>query len=139
MPWERRLEVLRTLWLLKKNDAGFDWLGIYRLDNQSEGLVVSCYWGEATDHTHIPLDRGICGAAIREDKTLNIPQVRADPRFIACSIKTQSELVVPIRNSQGIAVAEIDIDSNQVDYFSAEKVAAVEACAQKLSPLFETN
>lgn len=137
-PWAARLRCLERLWNLKQLYANFDWLGIYRRGEEDpKELVLSAYFGEPTEHIRIPVDRGICGAAIRENRTLNIPNVRADPRFIACSLKTQSELVVPILNSKGDAIAEIDIDSNTPNAFSAEKIAAVEALALELAQIDE--
>jgi len=135
MPWPQRLTILSELHNLRKRYEDFNWIGIYRRMPGTEDLVVSCYIGEPTEHIRIPVSNGICGAAIRENKSLNIENVRADPRFIACSIKTRSELVVPIRNQAGEAIAEIDIDSNKLAAFSPDKVAAVEALASKLSKL----
>ena len=131
--WNCRIDALRQLQALRNQYPDFDWIGIYRLASQtSKTLALSVYIGEQTEHTEIPLERGICGAAVREAKTLNISNVHEDPRFIACSIKTQSELVVPIRTASNQIVAEIDIDSNTPGNFSPEKVAAVEAAANRL-------
>ncbi len=139
LPWAHRLQCLQKLNDLKKKYAGFDWIGIYRRDEfKKDDLIVSAYLGEPTDHVRIPVQEGICGAAIRENRSLNIANVRADPRFIACSVRTQSEIVVPIQNSLGEAIAEIDIDSNTLDYFQPEKVAYVEACARDLSQILTT-
>lgn len=132
--WPNKLAALEILWALKAQYKNFDWIGIYRRALQDE-LTVSTYIGEPTEHIRIPVDQGICGAAIRENKTLNIADVQSDPRFIACSIKTKSELVVPIRNSKGEALAEIDIDSNLPHYFSSDIVKVVELAANRLSSM----
>jgi len=137
-PWSSRIEALGQLQSLRNQYSDFDWIGIYRLPSQtSKTLALSVYIGEHTEHTEIPLESGICGAAVREEKTLNISNVHEDPRFIACSIKTQSELVVPIRTSSNRITAEIDIDSNTPSNFSPEKVAAVEAAADRLGKISE--
>jgi L-methionine (R)-S-oxide reductase len=137
-PWSTRVEALSTLKNLQVHYSDFDWIGIYRRALPAQDLLVlSTYIGEYTQHTEIPISEGICGAAVREERTLNIPNVHADPRFIACSIKTQSELVVPIRNSSDRVVAEIDIDSNTLENFSSEKIASVEAAANQLGQLPE--
>jgi GAF domain-containing protein len=57
------------------------------------------------------VSEGICGAAVATGETLVIDDVRADPRYLACSLETQSEIVVPIR-VRGKIVGEIDIDSH---------------------------
>lgn len=140
--WGARLEALEILWKLKQEHSGFDWIGIYRREPGQSELILSTYIGPPTAHTRIPIDKGICGAAIRENATLNVPDVHKDNRFIACCVRTRSELVIPIRNNDGEAVAEIDIDSNQLNYFSKEIEQRVEAAAQRLAEipdLFEFN
>ena len=64
--------------------------------------------------------------------TLNVPDVSADPRFIACSTKTRSELVVPVRDTSGHIVAEIDVDSDSSAAFGTEEIEAVEEAARVL-------
>lgn len=102
-----------------------DWIGIYYKENylhqiESTDLIIGPYIGEETEHIRIPLNRGFCGMALREEKTVNVDDVNADDRHIACSLKTKSELVVPIADRKGRFVAELDIDCNQLKAFSPE-------------------
>jgi GAF domain-containing protein len=137
-PWPSRLQILRKLFDLKKRYKVFDWVGIYRIHPKlKDTLELATYLGAPTDHIRIPISKGICGAAIREERTLNIPNVKSDPRFIACSLSTESELVVPIRNLAGKIVAEIDIDSDEPNAFSNTHIASVEACAQQIGRILE--
>jgi hypothetical protein len=50
----------------------------------------------AYPHTRIPLNRGICGAAASQRLTAIVDDVNSDPRYLACSLETKSEIVVPI-------------------------------------------
>ena len=134
-PWPQKIQALEILWALKAANPTFDWIGIYRRSKNTEMLTVSAYIGEPTEHIHIPLDQGICGAAIRENKLLNIPDVRADSRFIACSIRTRSELVIPIHNKRGEAIAEIDIDSNTPNAFTTEHERIVRLACERLGSI----
>ncbi len=93
----------------------FDWTGIYLLDG--DVLRLSAYRGAPSPHTEIPVGKGICGAAVAEKATLNIPDVNADPRYLACSLETKSEIVVPIMRGEKIW-GEIDIDSHTPAAFS---------------------
>lgn len=136
-PWASRLKALRLLANLKKKYDVYDWVGIYRLTESQQELTLSAFLGSPTPHLHIPVSEGICGAAVREDRTINVPNVMADPRFIACSLTTQSELVVPIRNAEGRVVAELDIDSDAPDAFTPERIAQAEATADMLSKIPE--
>jgi GAF domain-containing protein len=96
----KALEALQreTVELVRREMKGYDWVGYYMLDPADEDfLVLGPYSGAATEHTRIPVSEGICGAAVATGETLVIDDVRADPRYLACSIETQSEIVVPLR------------------------------------------
>ncbi|GEM_PF-4070966 len=102
-----------------------DWIGIYYKTEyisgtKSEDLVLGPYIGESTDHVKIPISEGLCGLALREDRVVNVEDVQSDERHIACSLKTKSELIIPLRNSFGDSIAELDIDSNRLSAFSKE-------------------
>ena len=110
-----------------------DWTGIYLVEG--EVLVLHNYLGEPSPHTVIPIGRGICGAAVAEQRTLVVPDVRADPRYLACSVKTRSEIVVPIAKL-GYVFGEIDIDSHTPDAFTSFDRRTLEEVARRLAGLF---
>jgi GAF domain-containing protein len=95
--------------LLKDAIPYYTWVGIYLLDGNE--LVLGPFLGEPSPHTRIPLGRGICGAAASEKATIVVDDVNADPRYLACSVETRSEIVVPIMED-GEVLGEIDIDSD---------------------------
>jgi L-methionine (R)-S-oxide reductase len=96
--------------VLKAEMTRYSWVGIYLLHGNE--LVLGPYLGRPSPHTRIPLGRGICGAAASEKATIIVDDVNADPRYLACSIDTQSEIVVPIMRNR-VVLGEIDIDSDQ--------------------------
>jgi GAF domain-containing protein len=81
-----------------------------------------------TPHTRIQLNQGICGAAASTGKTVVVDDVNADPRYLACSIETKSEIVAPVF-VRGKVVGEIDIDSHFPAAFGSEDRKLVEHCA----------
>lgn len=110
--------------------AHYRWVGIYRLEERT--LVLEAWDGpQATEHTRIPLDRGICGRAAREGATVIVDDVRSAPEYLACFRETRAEIVVPIR-AGGRVVGEIDIDGNEVGAYDASDRAFLEAVAAKL-------
>ncbi|QDK40743.1 hypothetical protein DOM21_04585 [Bacteriovorax stolpii] len=119
-------KVLAWLETLKsKQPAVCDWVGIYYKESylhklNSTDLVLGPFIGEHTDHVRIPIDRGFCGMALREERTVNVADVTKDSTHIACSLKTRSELVVPIADKAGHFVAELDIDCNRLAAFTPE-------------------
>ncbi len=109
---------------------GWNWCGIYRLEG--EVLVLDEYVGAATDHTHIPVGRGVCGTAVAENSNQVIPDVQALDNYLACSLETKSELVVLIREGSTI-LGQIDIDGHKVGQFSCEEEAFLERMGVILS------
>lgn len=116
---------------LLKEKPDYSWVGIYLLDGNE--LVLGPYLGKPSPHTRIPLGRGICGAAATEKQTIIVDDVNADPRYLACSVETQSEIVAPIM-LDGVVLGEIDIDSDRRAAFGDEDRALVEAVAAMLAP-----
>jgi GAF domain-containing protein len=74
------------------------------------------------------LNQGICGAAASTGQTLIVDDVNTDPRYLACSLETRSEIVVPIIH-QGRVLGEIDIDSDQPAAFTSQDRELLEAAA----------
>jgi GAF domain-containing protein len=116
--------------LLKDGVPHYTWVGVYVLDG--EELVLGPFLGKPSPHTRIPLGRGICGAAATEKATIVVDDVNADPRYLACSIETKSEIVVPIMRD-GEVFGEIDIDSDQPAAFGAADRALLEPVAALLA------
>src|SRR5271169_6665556 len=116
--------------LLHHRMLKYNWVGFYLLEPGAEPpmLVLGAFEGAMTPHTRIPLNQGICGAAASIGKTVVVDDVTQDSRYLACSIETKSEIVVPIFVS-GKVVGELDIDSHFPAAFSGEDRELVEYCA----------
>ena len=115
--------------LLQRERPHYNWVGVYLLEKDE--LVLGPYVGKPTPHTRIPLNKGICGAAASSGQTLVVDDVNSDPRYLACSLETRSEIVVPIARG-GRVFGEIDIDSDQPAAFTEEDRALLEAVARIL-------
>ena len=116
--------------LLKDGMPHYTWVGIYLLEG--EELVLGPFLGKPSPHTRIPLGNGICGAAATQKETIIVDDVNADPRYLACSIETRSEIVVPIMNGADV-LGEIDIDSDRPSAFGANDRALLEQVAPLLA------
>lgn len=113
---------------------GYDWSGIYRLEEDT--LVLDTYVGAATDHTSIPVGRGVCGTAVTEDRNQVIEDVRTLDNYLSCSAFTRSEIVVLIRDENEI-LGQIDIDGHTVGQFDASDEAMLERIAAVLAARWE--
>ena len=121
----------RAVAILQHELPYYTWVGIYLLEGDE--LVLGPFAGKPSPHTRIPLGSGICGAAATQRATIIVDDVNADPRYLACSIETKSEIVAPIMDG-GRVLGEIDIDSDRPAAFSAADRKLIEAVAALLAP-----
>src|SRR5882724_13298098 len=89
----------------------YNWVGFYMLEPGADPpmLVLGHFQGAMTPHTRIPLNQGICGAAVSLRKTIIVDDVKSDPRYLACSLETKSEIVAPVF-VRGQVAGELDSD-----------------------------
>ena len=112
----------------------YSWVGIYRVEGLD--LVLDAWAGPtATEHTRIPIGKGICGFAAKAGRTEIVSDVSKDPRYLQCFLSTKSEIVVPI-SREGSVVGEIDIDSDQLDAFTSVDKEFLEALGRKASSIW---
>src|SRR5205085_11374808 len=131
-------EVVR---LLHIRMTKYNWVGFYMIEQQPSGepvLVLGPFQGAMTPHTRIPLNQGICGAAESTGKTVVVDDVSKDQRYLACSLETKSEIVVPLFAS-GRVVGELDIDSHFPAAFGQDDRDLVEHCAALVGKRLEAE
>jgi putative methionine-R-sulfoxide reductase with GAF domain len=109
--------------------------GVYIYLLEGDTLVLGPYRGRPTEHVRIPIGAGICGRAARVKETVTVDDVSADAEYIACSLATRSEIVVPILRGDRV-LGEIDIDSDVPAAFSAADREFLERVAQAIARMF---
>lgn len=126
--------------LLHHRMLKYNWVGFYMLEPgaQPPMLVLGAFEGAMTPHTRIPLNQGICGAAVSSGQMIVVDDVSKDPRYLACSLETKSEIVVPIF-VHGIVAGELDIDSHFPAAFGLEDQDLVQHCAALVGKKLETS
>jgi GAF domain-containing protein len=124
--------------LLHHRMLKYNWVGFYMLEPgaQPPVLVLGAFEGAMTPHTRIPLNQGICGAAASSGQTVIVDDVNKDPRYLACSLETKSEIVVPVF-ANGKVVGELDIDSHFPAAFTSEHRDFVQHCAMLVGKKLE--
>jgi len=125
---------------LKDKLSKYNWVGFYMIEKSTSGeqamLLLGPFVGADTPHKRIPLHQGICGAAASTGETVIVDDVNADPRYLACSIETRSEIVVPVY-VHGEVVGELDIDSHTPAAFGDEDRELCELCARLVGEYLE--
>ncbi len=118
----------------------YNWVGFYMLgkDPDHTTLILGPFKGTMTPHTRIPLNQGICGAAASTGKTVVVDDVNNDPRYLACSLETKSEIVVPVFR-HGKVAGELDIDSHFLAAFGPEDRVLCEHAAAILGKYLDSH
>ena len=108
--------------LLYENLEDINWAGFYLMDKGS--LLLGPFQGKVAC-IRIPLGKGVCGTAAKEDKTLLVANVHEFSGHIACDAASNSEIVVPI-HCNGKMIGVLDIDSPSFDRFKFEDQIGLE-------------
>ncbi|MBN1339776.1 MAG: GAF domain-containing protein [Bacteroidales bacterium] len=115
-PHHNALAMMATACALLSHKIGyFFWTGFYLLDKGD--LIVGPYQGPLAC-IKLEKNKGVCWAGINTGKTLIVPDVHQFPGHIACDSRSNSEIVVPLRNACGNMAGVLDVDSKEWDAFS---------------------
>jgi L-methionine (R)-S-oxide reductase len=118
--------------LLHHKMEHFFWTGFYFLENGE--LTVRTYQGPVACQV-LEKKKGVCWAGINTGKPVVVPDVHQFPGHIACDSRSRSEIVVPVRNSNGEVTGVLDIDSKTLASFDDTDAA----CLEKILALLNTK
>ena len=110
------------------------WCGFYLSFEDKDELYLGPYQGPIAC-TLIKYGRGVCGTCALEKKTQLVPNVHECKNHIACSSKTNSEIVVPIIKENKV-VGVIDLDSEEFNNFTLEHQKVLEEVSDIIKDLF---
>jgi L-methionine (R)-S-oxide reductase len=122
--------------LLQSEAPKYDWVGFYWMDTANKELFLGPFAGAPTDHVRIPFGVGICGQVAISGKTLRVDDVSQSDNYLACSMETRSELVVPI-SVNGELVGQLDIDSHTLQAFSEDDLHFCELLCALVASVWE--
>jgi L-methionine (R)-S-oxide reductase len=92
----------------------FFWTGFYLLNDGK--LQVGPYQGPVACQ-ELSKDKGVCWASINRMETIVVPDVHDFPGHIACDSRSNSEIVVLLKNGNGEIVGVLDVDSKDLQSF----------------------
>ena len=99
---------------LVQERMGFFWTGFYLVEGDQ--LVLGPFQGPVAC-MRIGFGKGVCGTAWKEARTMVVPDVEEFPGHIACSSLSRSEIVVPLKDADGVVTGVLDIDSKDLSTF----------------------
>jgi len=92
------------------------------LDEKGETLITRYGWRFGTIHApmrRISVSSGLVGAAVREWRPINVPDVRKDSRYLPMNPETRSELIVPLFY-KGRIIGVLDLEHTRTGFFNEE-------------------
>ncbi|MGB9781302.1 GAF domain-containing protein [Caldanaerobacter sp.] len=122
--------------ILSENVPYYTWTGFYFMENGE--LVIGPYIGRPTEHVRIKVGQGVCGRAVAEESTIIVDDVTKEDNYLACSLETKSEIVVPIW-ANGEIIGEIDIDSDDLAAFDEMDKIFLEGVAEIIGKKVENQ
>ena len=117
--------------LLHHKMPHFFWTGFYRLMDGK--LKVGPYQGPLACAV-LDGPEGVCWACVTRRASIVVPDVHAFEGHVACDSRSQSEVVIPVRDGAGEVVAVLDVDSDQPDAFSETDVEGLVAIVALVHP-----
>lgn len=124
-----------------KNAGNYRWVGLYDVDH-TNGQVSNIAWSGhgAPEHPTFPLSKGLTSAAVSGRKTINVGDVRADPRYLTAFGTTRSEIIVPVFSwSDESVVGTLDVESDKQNAFSSDVQDFLEACSDEIRSLWRSS
>ena len=115
----------------------WNWVGFYRRVDQRT-LKVGPYQGGHGCLT-IDMDRGVCGACLREKSIIIIKDVSTVNDHIACSSETKSEIVLPIIDNSGTVLAVFDLDSTEIGAFDETDKQYLSKVVDWIRPVYDRH
>ena len=88
----------------------FFWTGFYLLEDGE--LIVGPYQGPVACIV-LEKDKGVCWAGVNRGETVVVQDVHAFPGHIACDSRSNSEIVIPLKTSEGDVIGVLDVDSKE--------------------------
>jgi GAF domain-containing protein len=119
-----------------RNAKGYSWIGLYDVTEKDIHLISYAGRSEPT-FTSFPNDKGLNGRANLEKRTVIVNDIDRDEDYLLTFSDTQSEIVVPIFDTDGKTVkGTIDVESEQENAFDMEDATFLEACAISIQSLW---
>lgn len=106
----------------------FFWTGFYLLVDGD--LIVGPYQGPVACIL-LEKNKGVCWAAVNAGESILVEDVHKFPGHIACDSRSNSEVVIPLKNTEGEVLGVLDVDSkefasfDEVDARWLEKITAL--------------
>ena len=127
--------LLERVGLLLRRLIDFQMFTVMLLDEKGDTLVTRYAWrfgASQVPKRHLSIANGLVGAAVREWRLINVPDVRKDPRYINMNPETRSELIVPLFY-KGRIIGVLDLEHTRTGFFNEEHERMISTLAAQVA------
>jgi len=117
----------------------YQMFSIMLLDDKGETLITRYAWrfGYAqAPMRRISVTTGLVGAAVREWRPINVPDVRKDQRYLPMNPETRSELIVPLFYKERV-IGVLDLEHTRTAFFNEDHVRTLTTMAAQIAIAIE--
>ncbi len=117
----------------------YQMFSIMLLDEKGETLITRYAWRFGYSHApmrRIPISSGLVGAAVREWRPINVPDVSNDQRYLPMNPETRSELIVPLFY-KGRVIGVLDLEHTRPGFFNEEHERMLTTLASQIAIAIE--
>jgi len=114
--------LLERIGQLLRRLIDYQMFSIMLLDEKGETLITRYAWRFGYSHApmrRIPTSTGLVGAAVREWRAINVPDVSKDQRYLPMNPETRSELIVPLFY-KGRVIGVLDLEHTRTNFFNED-------------------
>ena len=132
-------KLLERIGQLLRRLIDYQMFSILLLDEKGETLITRFAWRFGYAHApmrRIPVTSGLVGAAVREWRVVNVPDVRKDPRYLEMNAETRSELVAPLFY-KGRVIGVLDLEHTRTNFFHEEHERMLTTLAAQIAIAIE--
>ena len=117
----------------------YQMFSIMLLDEKGDTLITRYAW--RFGYAQAPLRRisvtsGLVGAAVREWRPINVPDVRKDQRYLPMNAETRSELIVPLFYKERV-IGVLDLEHTRTAFFNEDHVRTLTTMAAQVAIAIE--
>ena len=131
--------LLERIGQLLRRLIDYQMFSIMLLDEKGETLITRYAWRFGYAHAprrRIPITAGLVGAAVREWRVINVPDVRKDPRYLEMNPETRSEMIVPLFY-KGRVIGVLDLEHTRTSFFNEEHERMLTTLAAQMAIAIE--
>jgi sigma-B regulation protein RsbU (phosphoserine phosphatase) len=131
--------LLERVGQLLRRMIDYQMFSILLLDEKGDSLITRYAWRFGYSHApmrRIPVSSGLVGAAVREWRPINVPDVTQDPRYLPMNQETRSELIVPLFY-KGRVIGVLDLEHTRPNFFNEEHERMLTTLASQIAIAIE--